>query len=400
VKKIVLAYSGGLDTSVILKWLKEYYQAEVIAALIDVGQKENLKKLSAKARRIGAQKVYVIDARQEFVRDYIFPALQAAVLYEGRYYLATSLARPLIAKKIVEIARREKADSVAHGATGKGNDQVRFETSFRALAPDLKIIAPWRIWNMKSRQDLINYARQHRIPVPVTKEKPYSSDANIWHISYEGGILEDLKNAPDDKMFQMTTPPEKAPDRPENVSLEFVQGVPVKLNNRALSAVKLVDELNRIAGRNGVGIVDIVENRLVGIKSRGVYESPAAVVLYSAHRELESITLDRETFHYKEMVALRYAELIYYGLWFTPLRQALAEFVASTQKVVSGKVVLQLYKGNVKILSRSSPKSLYWEKLATFEREEIYNQQDAGGFINLFSLPYYVAAIRRDYGKR
>jgi argininosuccinate synthase len=393
VKKIVVAYSGGLDTSVILRWLKEKYEAEIVAVAIDVGQGKELSGLKGKALRTGADKAYVIDAREEFVTDYIFPALKAGAVYEGKYLLGTSLARPLIAEKIVEIARKEKADAVAHGATGKGNDQVRFELTFKALMPGLKIIAPWREWEMKSREDEIKYARRHGIPVPVTKEKPYSSDANLLHISYEGGILEDLGNEYDESMFQLTVSPEKAPNRPEYVSLEFKKGIPVKLNGKKVKPVELFEKLNVIAGRNGVGRVDLVENRLVGMKSRGVYETPAGTVLNFAHAELESLTLDRETLHYKRLVAEKYAELAYYGQWFTTHRKALDAFVNETQKSVNGIIKLKLYKGNILVASRKSPDSLYWEKLATFGKEDIYNQRDAEGFINLFGLPMKVKAI-------
>jgi argininosuccinate synthase len=393
VKKIVVAYSGGLDTSVILRWLKEKYKAEVIACAVDVGQGKELKPLKAKALRTGASKCYIIDAKKEFVTDYIFPAIKAEALYEGRYLLGTSLARPIIAEKIIEIAKKEKADAVCHGATGKGNDQVRFELTFKALMPEVKIIAPWREWDIRSREDAMDYARKYNIPVPVTKAKPYSSDANLWHISYEGGILEDPANEYDESMFQLTVSPQNAPNKPTYVSIDFVQGIPVAVNGKKLGPVELVDKLNKIAGANGIGRVDIVENRLVGIKSRGVYEAPAATVLYAAHRELESLTLDRETLHYKELIAPKYAELVYNGQWFVPLREAFDAFINETQKNVTGNVKLKLYKGNIVVASRTSPMSLYWEKLATFGKEEIYNQKDAEGFINLFGLPLKVKAI-------
>lgn len=393
VKKIVVAYSGGLDTSVILKWLKEKYGSEIIAVAIDVGQGKELSGLKAKALRTGADKAYVIDAKEEFVTDYIFPALKAGAVYEGKYLLGTSLARPVIAQKIVEIAKKEKADAVAHGATGKGNDQVRFELTFKALMPELKIIAPWREWDMKSREDEIDYAKEHGIPVPVTKQKPYSSDANLLHISYEGGILENLENEYDESMFQMTVSPEKAPNKSAYVTIDFKKGVPVGMNGKKIAPVELFEKLNLIAGRNGVGRVDLVENRLVGMKSRGVYETPAGTVLNFAHAELESLTLDRDTLHYKRLVAEKYAELAYYGLWFTPQREALDAFVNETQKNVTGSVKLKLYKGNIIVASRKSPHSLYWEKLATFGREDIYDQKDAEGFINLFGLPLKVKAI-------
>ena len=393
IKKIVVAYSGGLDTSVILKWLKEQYGAEIIACAIDVGQGKELSGLKAKALKTGADKAYVIDARKEFVTDYIFPAIKSGAIYEGKYYLGTSLARPIIAEKIIEIAKKEGADAVAHGSTGKGNDQVRFEVTFKALMPEVKIIAPWREWEFKSREDEIDYAKENGIPVPVTKAKPYSSDANLLHVSYEGGVLENLENEYDESMFQMTVSPQKAPNKPAYVTIDFKKGIPVKLNGRQIAPVELFEQLNKIAGSNGVGRADVVENRLVGMKSRGVYETPAGTVLYFAHSELESLTLDRETLHYKRLVSEKYAELAYYGLWFTPLREALDAFVDKTQETVTGTVKLKLYKGNMTVASRKSPYSLYWEKLATFGKEEIYNQKDAEGFINLFGLPVKVKAI-------
>ncbi len=325
--------------------------------------------------------------------DYIFPAVKAGAVYEGRYLLGTSLARPVIAEKIIEIAKKERADAVCHGATGKGNDQVRFELTFKALMPELKIIAPWREWNIKSREDAMAYAKKRGIPVPVTKKKPYSSDANLWHISYEGGILEDLTNAYDESMFQLTVSPEEAPERPSKVSIGFEKGVPVTVNGKKLDPVSLVQTLNKIAGANGVGRIDIVENRLVGMKSRGVYEAPGATVLYAAHRELETLALDRDTLHYKDIISQKYAEMVYYGLWFTPLREAFDAFINKTQENVTGSIALKLYKGNIIVVSREAEKSLYWEKLATFGKDEIYDQKDAEGFINLFGLPLKVKAI-------
>jgi len=396
VNKIVLAYSGGLDTSIMIKWLKEKYNCPVIACAVDVGQEDDFSLVRKRAMATGAQKVYVIDAKHEFVTDYIYRAIQSNAMYENKYLLGTSLARPIIAQKVVEIALKEKADAVSHGSTGKGNDQVRFELTFKSLAPKLKIIAPWREWDLKSRTDEIDYAKEHKIYVPVTKEKPYSSDANLWHISYEGGILENLENAPDDSMFQMTVSPEKAPNKPEYLELEFEKGVPVKLNRHPYSPVKLIDTLNRIAGRHGVGRTDVVENRLVGIKSRGVYETPAGTVLLFAHRELEALVFDRETLHYKQQyVDGKYAELIYYGLWWSQLKKSIDAFLDETQKYVTGTIKLKLYKGNISIISRKSPYSLYWEKLATFEQEDIYNQKDAEGFINLFGLQGKVESILR-----
>ena len=395
VKKVVLAYSGGLDTSVMIKWLKDNYGCEVVAFAADVGQEEELKGLKAKALKTGASKIYIEDLKDEFARDFIFPMLKAGAIYEGQYLLGTSVARPLIAKKQVEIAKKEKADAVAHGATGKGNDQVRFELTYKALAPDLKIIAPWREWELKGREEEIEYAREHDIPVPVTKAKLYSSDRNLWHISYEGGILEDPWFEPKEDMFILTASPEKAPNQPEYVEIEFIKGEPIAVNGKKLSPVDLIRQANKIGGRNGIGRVDMVENRLVGIKSRGVYETPGGTILYAAHRALETITLDRDTLHYKQLVAERYAELIYYGQWFTPLKEALDQFVNKTQENVSGTVRVKLYKGNCTVVGRKSTRSLYRPDLATFEKEEIYNQKDAEGFINLFGLPIKVQSLSR-----
>ena len=396
IKKIVLAYSGGLDTSVMIKWLRDNYKAEVIAMAADVGQEEELTGLREKALSSGASKFYLEDLRDEFVASYIFPALAAGAIYEGKYLLGTALARPLIAKRLVEIAKIEKAQAIAHGATGKGNDQVRFELTVKALAPDLKIIAPWREWELKSREDEIKYARKHKIDISVTKDKPYSMDRNLWHLSYEGGILEDPANAPDEEMFLLTTSPEKAPDKPTEVEINFKEGIPCEVDGERLSQVELIRKLNKMAGVNGIGRVDLVENRLVGMKSRGVYETPAGTLLYLAHRELEHLCLDRETLHYKELISHKYAELIYYGQWFLPLREAFDAFVKVTQERVTGKVKIKLYKGNAVIISRQSPYSLYQEDLATFEEDEIYNQKDAEGFINLFGLPLKVLAQRQE----
>lgn len=393
IKKIVLAYSGGLDTSVMIKWLKDVYQCEVVAFAADIGQKKELSGLKSKALKTGASKIYVEDLRAEFVGDFIFPMLKAGAVYEGEYLLGTSIARPLIAKRQIEIARAEKADAVAHGATGKGNDQVRFELTYKTLAPDIHIIAPWREWELKSRSDEVDYARVHQIPVPVTKDKPYSSDANLWHISYEGGVLEDPWYEPKEDMFRLTVSPEKAPAKPTILEIEFLKGIPVKINGRKYSGVDLIEKLNRIGGLNGIGRVDMVENRLVGIKSRGVYETPGGTILYAAHKALESITLDRDTAHYKELLAKRYAELVYYGQWFTALREALDAFVNATQESVNGAVRLKLYKGTCQVVGRKSDYSLYHPELATFEEESIYNQKDAEGFINLFGLPDKVKAI-------
>ena len=395
IKKVVVAYSGGLDTSIILSWIKETYNAEVIACCVNVGQDKEVIGLKEKAKRTGASKCYVIDAKKEFVTDYIFPAIKANALYENRYLLGTSLARPVIAKKIVEIAKKEKADAICHGATGKGNDQVRFELGFKALMPEAKIIAPWRIWDIKSRNDAIDYAKKRGIPVPVTKAKPYSSDANLWHISYEGGVLEDTENEWDEDMFQMTVSAKDAPNKATYVKIDFVKGVPVAINGKSFEPVSLVQKLNEVAGANGIGRIDIIENRLVGMKSRGVYEAPAATLLYFAHNELESMTIDRDTAHYKELIAHKYAELAYNGLWFNPLREALDAFIDVTQKYVTGSVTVKLYKGNMQVVSRKAKNPLYWEELATFDKDEIYNQKDAEGFINLFGLPTKVQALMR-----
>ena len=395
IKKVVVAYSGGLDTSIILSWIKETYNAEVIACCVNVGQDKEVIGLKEKARRTGASKCYVIDAKKEFVTDYIFPAIKANALYENRYLLGTSLARPVIAKKIVEIAKKEKADAICHGATGKGNDQVRFELAFKALMPEAKIIAPWRIWDIKSRNDARDYAKKRDIPVPVTKAKPYSSDANLWHISYEGGVLENTENEWDEDMFQMTVSAKDAPNRATYVKIDFVKGVPVAINGKTFDPVSLVQKLNEVAGANGIGRIDIIENRLVGMKSRGVYEAPAATLLYFAHNELETMTIDRDTAHYKELIAHKYAELAYNGLWFNPLREALDAFIDVTQKYVTGSVTVKLYKGNMTVVSRKAKNPLYWEELATFDKDEIYNQKDAEGFINLFGLPTKVQALMR-----
>ncbi|WP_174269702.1 argininosuccinate synthase [Desulforamulus hydrothermalis] len=391
--KVVLAYSGGLDTSVIIAWLKENYGYEVIAMTADLGQGEELAPLEEKALRSGASKIYIEDLRREFVEEYIWPTLKAGAVYEGKYLLGTSFARPLIAKKLVEIAEREGAVAVAHGATGKGNDQVRFELGVKALAPHLKVIAPWREWDIRSREDAIDYAAARGIPVPVTKKSIYSRDRNIWHISHEGGELESPANAASYDMLMLTVPPEQAPDRPTYVEIGFEQGIPVSLNGRRLDGVSLLEQLNAIGGANGIGIVDMVENRLVGMKSRGVYETPGGAILVYAHHELELLTLDRATLHYKEQVALRYAELVYDGVWFSPLREALDAFVNSTQRTVTGTVKLKLYKGNIMPAGITSPYSLYDEELSTFGRDEVYNQADAAGFINLFGLPLKVRAL-------
>jgi argininosuccinate synthase len=393
IKKVVVAYSGGLDTSVILRWVKERYHAEIIAVAVDVGQASETKGLRERALATGASKFYLLDARREFVEDFIWPTLQAQAIYEGKYLLGTSIARPIIAKKVIEIAKKEGAEAVCHGATGKGNDQVRFELTFKALMPHVKVIAPWREWELKSREDEIDYALRYRIPVPVTKSKPYSSDRNLWHMSFEGGILENPDNAPKPDMFVLTKDPLKAPNKPETVTIDFEKGIPRRVNGKALDPVTLIDTLNTLGGRHGVGRVDMVENRLVGMKSRGVYEAPGATILYAAHRELEALVLDRDTLHAKLVLSPRMGEMIYNGLWYTPLREAITAFVTSTQQKMTGRVRLKLYKGSVLVDGRTSPYSLYWEDLATFGADAVYNQRDAEGFINLYGLPIKVQAL-------
>lgn len=399
-KKIVLAYSGGLDTSIIIPWLKENYGYDVIAMAADLGQGEELEPLNEKAVKTGASKIYIEDVKEEFVTDYIFPTLKAGAIYEGKYLLGTSFARPLIAKKLVEIARKEGAEAIAHGATGKGNDQVRFELAVKALAPDLKIVAPWRLWDIKSREQAVDYAQARNIPVPVTKERPYSMDRNLWHLSHEGADLEDPQNEPKDDVLVLTTDPQNAPDHPAYVEVEFEKGIPVAVNGKKLGPVELIETLNKIGGANGIGIVDMVENRLVGMKSRGVYETPGGTILYKAHHELELLTLDRMTLHYKELIAHRYAELVYDGVWFHPLREALDAFVDVTQQTVSGKVRLKLYKGNCTPAGAASPYSLYSQEFVTFGEDQVYNQKDAEGFINLFGLPLKVRALMKQQADR
>jgi argininosuccinate synthase len=392
-KKVVLAYSGGLDTSIIISWLKENYGCEVIAMVADLGQGEELVPLEEKAVKSGASKVYIVDAKREFVEEYAFRVLRAGAIYENKYLLGTSMARPLIARHLVAVAEKEGAGAVAHGATGKGNDQVRFELSVKALNPDLKIIAPWREWEIRSREEAIDYASARGIPVPVTKDRPYSLDRNLWHLSHEGGPLEDPAREPPEDVLMLTVSPEKAPDRSAYVEIYFERGVPKKVDGEELDPVTLVERLNILGGANGVGVADIVENRLVGMKSRGIYETPGGTILYLAHREMENLCLDRITRHFKEIVAARYAELVYDGLWFTPLREALDAFVEVTQRTVTGTVRLKLYKGNCTPAGAASPYSLYLPELATFSRDEIYNQADATGFINLFGLPLKVWAL-------
>lgn len=395
VKKVVLAYSGGLDTSVAIKWIQDEYGAEVIAFCADLGQEENLPAVRDKAVKTGASKVYVEDLREEFVSEYIFPLVRGCAVYEGNYLLGTSIARPLIAKRQIEVAEQEQADAVAHGATGKGNDQVRFELTYYALKPGIKVVAPWRVWPFRSRDALIDYAKKHGIEVPVTKEKPYSTDRNAFHISYEGGILEDPWAEPPDDMYTMAVPLEKAPNEPVYIELEYERGNPVALNGERLSPFKLLQSLNQIAGRNGVGRVDIVENRFVGMKSRGVYETPGGTVMHVAHRAIESITLDREAAHLRDSLITRYAEMVYYGFWFSPEREAIQKLIDETQKAVNGTVRLKIYKGNCIVVGRKSPNSLYDPELSTFGEETVYDQKDADGFIKLNALRLKVRRLKQ-----
>jgi len=396
IKKVVLAYSGGLDTSVIIPWLKENYNnCEVIAACADLGQGDELEPVHDKAINTGASKCYILDLKEEFIKDYVWPTVKAGAVYEKKYLLGTSFARPLIAKKLVEIAEAEGADAIAHGATGKGNDQVRFELSIKALNPDLAIIAPWREWELRSRDQEIDYAAAHNIPIPVSHDHDYSMDRNMWHLSHEGSDLEDPWNAPKDELFIVTNIPEKAPDKPEYVELEYVEGVPVSVNGEKLSPAKLVEKLNEIGIRNAVGITDMVEDRLVGMKSRGVYENPAGAIIYYGHNDLENLCLDRATQSFKQQVSIRYSELVYDGMWFSPLREALDGFVNETQKTVTGTVRMKLYKGNIYSAGVKSPYSLYSQEYVTFGEDEVYNQADATGFINLFGLPLAVRAMMK-----
>jgi len=396
IKKVVLAYSGGLDTSIIIPWLKEHYNnCEVIAVSGDVGQGTELEGLEEKALKTGASKLYIADLKEEFITDYIYPTLQAGAVYEGEYLLGTSFARPIIAKRIVEIALAEGADAIAHGCTGKGNDQVRFELTIKAFAPDMAIIAPWREWDIKSREEEIDYAEAHNIPLKINRETNYSKDKNLWHLSHEGLDLENPANEPDYQkpgFLEMSVSPEQAPDSPTYVTIAFEKGIPVAVDGEKLPPIQLMDKLNAVGGANAIGLVDLVENRLVGMKSRGVYETPGGTILYRAHHVLETLTLDRDTFHYKELVASRFAELTYFGQWFTPLREALSAFVTKTQEHVTGEVKLKLYKGNMINAGVTSPYSLYSEEIATFGEENVYDQKNAAGFITLFGLPIAVQA--------
>ncbi|MDE3035837.1 MAG: argininosuccinate synthase [Nitrospirota bacterium] len=395
IKKVVLAYSGGLDTSVILRWLLETYDCNVVAFCADLGQGEDLKAVKAKALAVGASKVYVEDLRETFVKDHVFPMLRGNAVYEGTYLLGTSIARPLIAKRQIELAQKEGADAVSHGATGKGNDQVRFELTYMALDPRVRIIAPWREWTMRSRRELIEYAEQYGIPVTATKAKPYSTDPNLFHISYEGGILEDPWIAPPDEIFQLTVSPEKAPNKPRFVEIEYKQGDPVAVDGKRMSPAALLAHLNRLGGDHGVGRVDLVENRYVGMKSRGVYETPGGTILHAAHRGLESLTLDREVLHLRDSLIPRYAELIYYGYWYAPERLMLQTAFDEAQKDVSGTVRVKLYKGSCTVVGRKSDRSLYRLDLATFEEDEAYRQKDAEGFIRLNALRLAIRAQRK-----
>lgn len=393
IKKIVLAYSGGLDTSVICRWLVENYDSEVITFTADLGQEEELSGLDEKARASGASKSYIVDIRDEFLREYAFPTMMSGAMYERQYLLGTSFARPITAKKMIEIANQEGADAVAHGCTGKGNDQVRFELAVKALNPRLQVVAPWRLWDIRSREDALDYAAAHDIPVSSSRKSIYSRDRNIWHMSHEGGVLENPWTAVPEDVYVTTTSPENAPDKPAYIDIDFECGFPVGLNGERLEPVELLTRLNKLGGKHGVGRLDLVENRLVGMKSRGIYETPGGTILYTAHQALETICLDRDTLHFKFAAADRFAELVYNGLWFTPLREALWAFFSKTQEPVTGTVRLKLYKGNCSKVGCMSPHSLYHEDFATFGRDQVYDQRDAQGFINLFGLPLMVKAL-------
>ncbi|MEE0778112.1 MAG: argininosuccinate synthase [Massilimicrobiota sp.] len=393
-KKVVLAYSGGLDTSIIIAWLKENYGCEVIAVAGDVGQGDELEGLEEKALATGASQYYCADCKEEFVNDFIFPAIKANAVYEGKYLLGTSLARPIIAKKLVEIAKKEGADAICHGCTGKGNDQVRFELTIKAFAPELDIIAPWRVWELKSREDEIEYAQARHIPLKINKETNYSKDKNLWHLSHEGLDLENPANEPMyDKILELGVTPEKAPDKPTYITITFEKGIPVALNGEKMNGIDLITSLNKIGGENGIGIIDMVENRLVGMKSRGVYETPGGTILYKAHADLEEITIDKETQHFKYQVSQKLADILYNGQWYTPLTKALLAFIDETQKTVNGDVKLKLYKGNIMGAGMTSPDTLYSEQTASFGEDEDYNQMDSQGFINLYGLPIKVKAL-------
>ncbi|MDO4535696.1 MAG: argininosuccinate synthase [Clostridium perfringens] len=396
IKKVVLAYSGGLDTSIIIPWLKENYGCEVVAVAGDVGQGKELEALNEKAIKTGASKLYIEDLKKEMVEEVIFPCLKANAVYEGKYLLGTAFARPIIGKRLVEIAKKEKADAIVHGCTGKGNDQVRFEMAIKAFAPKINIIAPWRIWDIKSRDEEIDYAKERNIPLPLTKETNYSKDKNLWHLSHEGLDLENPNNEPKyNDILEMSVIPEKAPNTPTYITVSFEKGIPTKINGESYASVEIIEKLNEIGGQNGIGIIDIVENRLVGMKSRGVYETPGGTILYYAHKDLENICLDKETMHYKELIGTKIGELVYFGQWYTPLRESLMAFVDKTQEYVTGDVKLKLYKGNIISAGVTSEYSLYDEEFATFNEDEVYNQKDAEGFINLYGLSSTVVAMKR-----
>ncbi|MBS4535334.1 argininosuccinate synthase [Clostridium sp. D2Q-14] len=392
-EKVVLAYSGGLDTSIIVPWLKENYDFQVIAVCLDVGQEDNMEEVKTKAIKTGANKVYIEDLKEELVTEYLFKGIKSGAVYEGKYLLGTAFARPLMAKRLVEIAHLEDAKYICHGCTGKGNDQVRFEVSIASFDPTIKIIAPWRTWNIKSREDAIDYAKSKEVEVPVTKEKIYSRDQNLWHISHEGGNLEDPRNEHDIDLYMRITPPEKAPNSPQYVEIYFEKGVPTKIDGVVMKPIDLLDILNKMAGKNGIGIIDIVENRLVGMKSRGVYETPGGTVLYFAHDELERLTLDKQTYHFKQMIGQKYGELLYDGLWFTTLRESLDAFIDITQQTVTGTVKLKLYKGNITCASIDSPYTLYNEEISSFDTGELFNHKDSTGFINIYNLPFKIKAM-------
>lgn len=394
-EKVVLAYSGGLDTSIIIPWLKENYDLDIVAACINVGQEDDMEQVEKKAIKSGAVKVYVENVVEEFVRDYVFPSIKANAVYEDKYLMGTSIARPLIAKKLVEIAKKEGAKYIAHGCTGKGNDQVRFETTMAALAPEIKVIAPWRIWDIESREDAIDYANEKGIEIPVTKEKIYSRDMNLMHISHEGGAIEDPKNEQPKDLYLMTRTLEEAKDEPTYVEIYFEKGIPTKLDGKEMSPATLLAELNRIGGENGIGVTDILENRLVGMKSRGIYETPGATILMSAHKDLEHLCLDKMTYQYKQMIALKYAELVYNGTWFCSLKEAMDAFIDKTQETVTGWVKVKLYKGNIIFAGMDSPYALYEHSISSFGASDFYNQKDATGFINLFNLPFKIEAMMK-----
>ncbi|ABK61403.1 MULTISPECIES: argininosuccinate synthase [Clostridium] len=392
-EKVVLAYSGGLDTSITIHWLKENYNLDVIACCVNVGQDEDFDEIKKKAIKSGATKIYVEDVKDEFVSEYIYKGVKANAVYEGKYLLGTSFARPLIAKKLVEVAHKEGAKYICHGCTGKGNDQVRFEVGIMSLDPSIKVIAPWRIWNIKSREDAVDYANANGIEVPVTKEKIYSRDQNLWHISHEGGDLENIRNEHKTDMYCMTVPPEKAKDEVSYIKITFEKGEAKKLDDVEMSPVEILEKLNKIGGENGIGVIDLLENRLVGMKSRGVYETPGGTILYAAHKELEYLTMQKETFHFKQMVSQKYGELVYNGLWFSTLKESLDAFIDKTQEVVNGTVRLKLYKGNIMVAGMESPNALYEESISSFGASDFYDHKDAEGFINLFGLPYKINAM-------